>query len=331
MTYASQTKRRALLATVAATSLLGALPTAWAQAYPAERPITLVVGFPPGGGVDIVARQLADKLSEVLGQRIIVDNKAGAAGNVAMEFVARSKPDGYTLLMGNLGMLSANPALYQKLPFDPAKDFEPIARVVVTPLVAVVPSSLPVQNVQQLLAMARAKPGELNFGSGGNGNINHLAGELLKLQTSTQIQHVPYKGSVPALTDLVGGRVQLMIDGGNVVQPFVKDGRARAIVMTGEARSPAMPDVPTAREAGLPDFVVYGWQGVLAPTGTPREVVERLSRDIGRALALPELKSRLSGQGTEPSYLGPAEFKTYMAAEQKRWTEVIRAAKVTLD
>jgi tripartite-type tricarboxylate transporter receptor subunit TctC len=233
--------------------------------------------------------------------------------------------------MGNLGMLSANPALYQKLPFDPAKDFEPIARVVVTPLVAVVPSSLPVQNVQQLLAMARAKPGELNFGSGGNGNINHLAGELLKLQTSTQIQHVPYKGSVPALTDLVGGRVQLMIDGGNVVQPFVKDGRARAIVMSGEARSPAMPDVPTAREAGLPDFVVYGWQGVLAPTGTPREVVERLSRDIGRALALPDLKSRLSGQGTEPSYLGPAEFKSYMAAEQKRWTEVIRAAKVTLD
>jgi len=331
MTHLSHATRRTLLGSVAASALLGAMPATWAQTYPSERPITLVVGFPPGGGVDIVARQLADKLSEVLGQRIIVDNKAGAAGNVAMEFVARSKPDGYTLLMGNLGMLSANPALYQKLPFDPAKDFELIARVVVTPLVAVVPSSLPVQSVQQLLAMARTKPGELNFGSGGNGNINHLAGELLKLQTSTQMQHVPYKGSAPALTDLVGGRVQLMIDGGNVVQPFVKDGRARAIMMTGEARSPAMPDVPTAREAGLPDFVVYGWQGVLAPTGTPREVVERLSRDIGRALALPDLKARLSGQGTEPSYLGPAEFKTYMAAEQKRWTEVIRAAKVTLD
>jgi tripartite-type tricarboxylate transporter receptor subunit TctC len=310
--------------------LMALAPVANAQTYP-DKPISLIVGFPPGGGVDIVARQLADKLSELLGQRVIVENKAGAAGNVAMEYVARAKPDGYTLLMGNLGMLSANPALYPKLSFDPTKDFAPIARVVVTPLVAIVPASLPVQNITQFLALARAKPGELNFGSGGNGNINHLAGELLKLQTSTQVQHVPYKGSAPALADLVGGRIQLMVDGGNVVQPFVKDGRARAIVMTGETRSAAMPDVPTAKEAGMPEFVIYGWQGVLAPTGTPPAVIERLSQEISRALAQPDLKNRLSGQGTEPAYLPPTEFRTYISAEEKRWSEVIRSAKITLD
>ena len=320
------TQLRSLLAA----ALLALAQLAYAQAYP-ERAIQLIVGFPPGGGVDIVARQLADKLSEQLGQRVVVDNKAGAAGNVAMEFVARAKPDGYTLLMGNLGMLTANPALYPKLPFDTAKDFAPIARVVVTPLVAVVPASLPVKTLSEFVALAKAKPGELNFGSGGNGNINHLAGELLKLQTGTQVQHVPYKGSAPALTDLAGSRIQLMIDGGNVVQPFVKDGRARALASTGEARSPAMPDVPTAKESGLPDFVIYGWQGVLAPTGTPQPVIDRLSAEIAKALAAPDLKGRLSAEGTEPAYQVAAEFRSYIAAEEKRWTEVIRSAKITLD
>ncbi|MEP7327750.1 MAG: tripartite tricarboxylate transporter substrate binding protein [Betaproteobacteria bacterium] len=303
---------------------------ATAQAFP-DKPIQLIVGFPPGGGVDIVARQLAEKLSDALGQRVVVENKAGAAGNIAMEYVARAKPDGYTLLMGNLGMLTANPALYPKLSFDPAKDFAPIARVVVTPLVAVVPAALPVQTMAQFVALIRSKPNELNFGSGGNGNINHLAGELLKLQTKTQIQHVPYKGSAPALADLVGGRIQLMIDGGNVVQPFVKDGRARALVVTGETRSAALPDVPTAKEAGLPEFVIYGWQGVLAPTGTPQAIIDRLSQDIAKVLAAPDFRNRLSAQGTEPAYLPPAEFRAYIANEEKRWAEVIRSAKITLD
>ncbi len=303
---------------------------AFAQVYP-DKPIQLIVGFPPGGGVDIVARQLADKLSEQLGQRIVVENKAGAAGNVAMEYVARAKPDGYTLLMGNLGMLTANPALYPKLTFDPAKDFVPVARVVVTPLVVVVPATLAAQTMADFVAMMRAKPGELNFGSGGNGNINHLAGELLKLQTSTQIQHVPYKGSAPALADLVGGRIQLMIDGGNVVQPFLQDGRARALAVTGDTRSPALPNVPTSKEVGMPDFVIYGWQGVLAPTGTPQPVIDRLTREIAKALASSDLKTRLSAQGTEPAYLPPAEFQAYIAGEAKRWAEVIRTAKIKVD
>ena len=313
----------------AAAALIAGGPAA-AQSYP-SKPITLVVGFPPGGGVDIVARQLADKLSQQLGQRVVVENKPGAAGNVATELVARAAPDGYTLLMGNLGMLTVNPALYPKLNFDAAKDLTPIARVVVTPLVAVVPSSLPVKNVADFVALARSKPGSLNFGSGGNGNINHLAPELLKLSTGTQIEHVPYKGSAPALADLAGGRIQLMIDGGNVVQPFVKDGRARALMITGESRSPAMPDVPTAKEAGLPDLVIYGWQGVLAPTGTPPAALERLSTEVAKALADADLAGRLAAQGTQPAYQNASEFGAFIAGERKRWAEVVRAAKITLD
>jgi len=320
---------KAIAVMVAAVAALFAAPL-HAQPYP-SRPIQLVVGFPPGGGVDIVARQLAEKLSEVLGQRVVVENKAGAAGNVAMEYVARAKPDGYTLLMGNLGMLSANPALYRNLPFDPAKDFVPIARVVVTPLVAVVPAALPVKSLADFVALAKSKPGELNFGSGGNGNINHLAGELLKMQTGTKIQHIPYKGSAPALADLVAGRLQLMIDGGNVVQPFVTAGTVRAIAMTGEQRAASAPTVPTAREAGLTDFVIYGWQGVLAPSGTPAEVVDRLNADIGKALADPALRARLSGQGTEPAFTSAADFRAFIAAENKRWGDVVRSANITVD
>jgi len=296
-----------------------------------DRPIQLLVGFPPGGGVDIVARQLAEKLSIGLGQKVVVENKAGASGNLAMEYVARAKPDGHTLLMGNLGMLSANPYLYPKLPFDSSKDFAPIARVVVTPFVAVVPTVLPANNLKEFVELARSKPGSLNFGSGGNGNSNHLAVELLKLQTQVQMQHIPYKGSAPALTDLATSRIQLMIDGGNVVQPFIKDGRAKAIVLTGATRSPAFPDLATSKESGMPDFVIYGWQGVLAPAGTPSSIIDRISLEIQKALANPELKSRLSSQGTEPAYQSPQDFKNYIQAEQKRWSEVIKAGKITLD
>jgi len=319
-----------LLTTILTAALIAATPAIHAQAYP-EKSVSLIVGFPPGGGVDIVARQLAETLSESLGQRVVVENRAGAAGNIAMEYVARAKPDGYTLLMGNLGMLTANPVLYPKLSFDPSKDFAPVARVVVTPLLAAVPATLPAQTVQQFIAMAKAKPNEMSFGSGGNGNINHLAGELLKLQTGTQIKHVPYKGSAPALTDLMGGHIQLVIDGFNVVQPSVASGKARAIAITGDTRSPAMPDVPTMKEVGLGDLVIFGWQGVLAPAGTPPAIIEKLTQEVARALANPALKARLSGQGTEPSYLNPAQFRSYIAGEQVRWANVISSAKITLD
>jgi len=318
------------LSTILAATALVAASMTQAQTWP-DRALQLVVGFPPGGGVDIVARQLADKLSEQLGQRVAVENRAGANGNVAMEYVARARPDGYTLLAGNVGNLAINPALYSKLSFDTLKDFAPISRVIVQPMVAVVPASSAITNLAQLLAALRAKPGEFNFGSGGNGNINHLSGELLKLQAGVQITHVPYKGSAPAVADLIAGRVQLMIDGANVVQPFVRDGRLRALYSTGEARAPAFPDVPTAREAGLPNMVVYGWQGVLAPTGTPGAIIERMSQEIARALAQPELRNRLASQGTDPAPLAPAQFQAFMAAEHKRYGEVVRGAKISLD
>ena len=318
------------LDTILATVALLVVGWTHAQTWP-DRAVQLVVGFPPGGGVDIVARQLADRLSEQLGQRVTVENRAGANGNLAMEYVARARPDGYTLLAGNVGNLAINPALYSKLSVDTLKDFAPIARVIVQPLVAVVPVTSPISNLAQLLAALRARPGEFNFGSGGNGNINHLSGELLKLQAGVQITHVPYKGSAPALADLIAGRVQLMIDGANVVQPFVRDGRLRALYSTGEARATAFPEVPTAREAGLPDMVVYGWQGVLAPTGTPAAIIERMSQEIARALAQPELRSRLTAQGTDPAPLAPAQFQAFMAAEHKRYGEVVRGAKISLD
>jgi tripartite-type tricarboxylate transporter receptor subunit TctC len=303
---------------------------AGAQTYPA-RPVQLVVGFPPGGGVDIVARQLAERLSQQLGQPVVVDNKPGAAGNIAMELVSRAKPDGYTLMMGNLGMLCANPVLYPKLGFDTTRDFAPVARVVVTPLIAAVPASLPAASLAEFVALAKGKPGQMNYGSGGTGNVNHLAVELFQMQSGTKLQHVPYKGSAPALTDLIAGRIELVIDGANVVQPFVAAGTARALAITGESRLPSMPALPTAREAGMADFVVYGWQGVFAPAGTPPAIIEQLNAEIGKALADPTLRSKLSGQGTEPSFTSAAQFRDYIAAEQKRWGDVIRTAKIVLE
>jgi len=323
-------KRLTTLTALTSALLMSAAPAVHAQAFP-DRPITLIAGFPPGGGVDIVARQLADTLSTQLGQRVVVDNKAGAAGNIAMDYVAHAKPDGYTLMMGNLGMLAANPVLYPKLGFDASKDFAPIARLVVTPLLAAVPASLPVKSMPEFLALAKRKPGELNFGSGGTGNINHLAGELLKLQTGAQIVHVPYKGSAPSLAALMAGEVQLVIDGFNVVQPAVAGGRARAVGLTGEQRSPALPDVPTFKEQGLPEMVVYGWQGVFAPAGTPQPVIDKLSREVAKALAEPGLKGRLSAQGTEPAYQDPAQFKAYIGAEQARWAKVIKTANIKME
>lgn len=329
MTSPHPSRRQSLQRLAAATLAATGLTAARAQA-PDARPVTLWVGFPPGGGVDIVARQLAERLSQQTGRRVIVDNKPGAGGNLAMETVARAAPDGLHLLMGNLGMLSANPALYPKLSIDPARDLTPVARVVVTPLVAVVPAGLPVRTAADLVQLARAKPGSLNYGSGGNGNINHLAPALFALGAKLDMQHVPYKGSAAAMSDLAAGRIQLMIDAGNAVQAFVKDGRARVIFTTGEVHLPGW-DAPTAREAGFPDLVIHGWQGVLAPAGTPAAVVDSWSAEIGRALAHPELSARLSAQGTEPQHQDAASFRRFVQAERKRWTDVIREARITLD
>jgi tripartite-type tricarboxylate transporter receptor subunit TctC len=305
-------------------SLLTLVSVAGAQDYP-SRPIHLLVGFPPGGGVDIVARQLADQLSAQMGQRVVVENRPGAGGNIASEVVSRAAPDGYTLLMSNLGMLAINPALYPRLGFEPDKSFAPIALTVMTPLVAAVPASLPAKTFQEFLAL------ELNYGSGGIGNVNHLAVELLKLKTGSKIEHVPFRGSAPALTELVAGRIHLVVDGANVVQPFIDAGTIRGLAVTSEARTGAMPNLPTAAEAGLGDFVITGWQGVVAPAGTPAAVLDRLQREVEKALATPALRDRLSRQGTEPSFLGAMEFAKFIASERTRWAEVVQASGAKIE
>jgi tripartite-type tricarboxylate transporter receptor subunit TctC len=323
-------RRFAAVAALAAASLVGWAPLAPAQDYP-SRPITLVVGFPPGGGVDIVARQLAPQLEKQLGHRIIVENRPGATGTNAMTFVARAAPDGYTLMMGNLGMMAAKPALYPQLPFDVVRDFLPVARLVVTPLVAVVPVSVPATTLAEFVALAKAPGSAFNFGSGGTGDVNHLAGELFKLQSGARMEHVPYKGSAPAHVDLAGSRIQLMIDGENLVHGNIRDGRTRALAITGEKRSAALPDVPTVTEAGFPELVVHGWQGVVVPAGTPAAIVDRLSSEIRRALSDQGLSERLAQQGTSPAYLEAAAFKTYIDVERARWADVIRKANIKVD
>jgi tripartite-type tricarboxylate transporter receptor subunit TctC len=318
------------MAAFAVASLVAWTPLAPAQDFP-TRPITLVVGFPPGGGVDIVARQIAPQLEKQLGQRIIVENRPGATGTNAMTTVAHAAPDGYTLMMGNLGMMAAKPALYPQLPFDVARDFLPVARLVVTPLVAVVPASVPAKTLAEFVALSKASGSEFNFGSGGTGDVNHLACELFKLQSGARMEHVPYKGSAPAHVDLAGGRIQLMIDGENLVHGNIRDGRTRALAITGEKRSAALPDVPTVAEAGFPELVVYGWQGVVAPAGTPAAIVDRLSSEIGKALSDQGLVERLAQQGTGPAYLDSAAFKTYIETERARWADVIRKANIKVE
>ncbi len=308
--------------TVMTTSVFG-------QTYP-NKPISLIVGFPPGGGVDMVARQLADSLAKQLGQQVIVENRAGAAGNIAMDYVARARPDGYVLLMGNLGMLTANPALYPKQASESVKKLAPIARLVVTPLLAAVPSALPAKDMKEFVSLAKSKPGKMFFGSGGSGNINHLAVELLNIQSGLKLTHVPYKGSAPSLTALAANEVQLVIDGLNVVQPQVSGGRARAIAITGEKRSPDLPDVPTMAEAGYPDMTIYGWQGIFAPAGTPQSVIDTLTMEVEKALTNPDLANRLKKQGTDPAYQSPAEFEKYIAAERVRWEKVIHSANIKI-
>ena len=320
----------ALLATgLSAAVLTTAMPAA-AQSYP-DRPLTLVVGFPPGGGVDIVARQLAPALEKALGQRIVVENRPGAAGNNAMVHVSRAAPDGYTLMMGNLGMLAAKPALFKQLPFDTARDFMPVARVVVTPLVAVVPVDLKATTAAEFVALSKRAGSGLNFGSGGIGDVNHLAGELLKMRTGARMTHVPYKGSAPAHVDLAGGQIQLMIDGENIVQGNLRAGKTRALFITAEQRSAAMPEVPTSAEAGLGDLVIHGWQGVLVPAGTPAAVIERLSVAVRTVLADPELSKRLAEQGTAPAYLDADGFGAYIRDEARRWAEVIGKAGIRVE
>jgi len=286
--------------------------------------VRFVVGFTPGGSSDILARALGAKLVETLGQAVIVENRPGAGGNLAAEVVAKSAPDGNTWLLGNNAILATNQALYSRLGYDPLKDFAPVALVAIQPNILVVHPSLPARSVTELIAYARQHPGQLNYASTGVGVAAHLSGELFKAMAGVDLVHVPYKGAQPALTDVLAGQVQVMFATSSSVLPFIQAGRLRALAVTTAQRSPALPDLPTVSEAGVPGFESITWHGVVVPSATPAAVVERLNRAINAALAQRDLVERLNGLGAEVAGGSPRDFAAYIAREIPKWTKVVK-------
>jgi tripartite-type tricarboxylate transporter receptor subunit TctC len=320
--------RLALLACLSLTAL-SPLP-ALAQAYP-NKPIRLVVGFPPGGGIDFTARLIAQGLGEGLGQPVVVENKPGAAGVLAASEVARAVPDGYTLILANIGPFALAPSMMAKPPYDPVKDFTAIGQIVSTYFIAAVPVSLPAKSMPEFVAWAKANPGKVNFASGGNASITHLNGELVNMVAGIAMTHVPYKGSAPAVTDLIAGQTHLLIDVGSVLTPQVKGGKLRALAVTSPERDAQLPDVPTMREAGFAQLETAGWQGLMGPAGMPRDVVAKLSAELGKTLARPDVQKKLLDAATPVTLRGPDEFAAFVAAENKRWLPVIKASGAKIE
>jgi len=315
-------QRRAVVA-------LLALAAAGAQAQ--NKPVKIIVGFPAGGPLDAHARLLTDRLSQALGVPVIVDYKAGAGGTVGADFVAKSEPDGSTLLMANTGTMVINPAIYPKNPYDTLRDFVPVARTAMQPLALVVNPAVPAKNLQEFIALAKAKPGQLNYGSAGNGGISHLVPEMFKQATGTFIVHIPYRGSAPAFTDLMAGQVQAMAESIPQASQYVKAGKLRALAVTSRERNPALPEVPTMIEAGLKGFEVVGFYGVLAPAGTPKPIVDKLSAAFKAALDAPDVRQKMVTQGADPAFLGADEFKAFLAAEMPKWAKAVKDSGAKLD
>lgn len=322
------TSAPARLAAAAAT-VLACSGVAWTQPYPA-RTVRIVVAFPPGGGADVLARALAQKLTPALGQTVIVENRVGASGILGTDHVAKSAPDGYTLLLASTTQAIVS-KLFAKVPFDLARDFVPVAFVGTAPLVLVVHPSLPVRSVSGLLALARSHPGQINYASAATGTVGHLSMELLKTMTRVNLVHVPYKGTAPAIVDLVGGHVQAMFDILPSSMPHIRTGRLRALAVTGTTRSPDAPDVPTVAESGLPGYEVRNWYGVLAPVRTPPEVVARLHGEIGRSIDSPDLRERLMAQGYTAEPIGNERFATMLSADLAKWARVIQDSGARAD
>jgi tripartite-type tricarboxylate transporter receptor subunit TctC len=293
--------------------------------YPA-RQVRVVVGAVSGGGVDITARVLAAKLSEQLGQQFFVDNRPGAGGNIGSEFVAKSPPDGYTLLMGTIAVLAINPSLYKDLPIDPVRDFAPVTRAADSTNILVVHPALPVKNVQELIALAKARPGELIYGSSGIGTAGHLSGELFSSMAHLKMVHVPYKGGPPSMIDLIAGRLQLIFATAVVAVPQMQAGKVKALAVTTATRSVFAPDLPTIAEAGLPGFEANNWYGLVAPAKTPPEIISRLNREAVALLRLPDVKDSLFKQGIEAAPGTPEEFGAYMKSEIAKWNKVVKAS-----
>ncbi len=301
-----------------------------AQTYP-SRPIRLILPFPPGGPTDIIARTFSAKLGEALGQQVVPDNRGGAGGLIAGDLAARAAPDGYTLFQGSVGVMTINPSLYQKLPYDPTKDFRPVSMLSASPYVLLVNATLPAKSVKELVALAKSRPGKLNFASGGVGTGNHLSAELFKLSAGLDMVHVPYKGASLAVGDLVAGNVQLLFINVLPALPHVKAGRARALAITSPRRSPVAPEVPTFADAGMPEVETSSWHGIVAPVRVPDAIVKRLHGELARVARLPDVKGRLEAQGAEVFGNTPDEFKAFIASELARWSKVIKAAGIKAD
>jgi len=316
------------LALAVALALSLALDAA-AQTYPAKS-IRLIVPFPPGGSADILARAIGQKAGEGLGQSLVVENRPGAGTAIGAEALAKSAPDGYAIMIGTVSSHAINPALNPKLPFDPVRDFTPVSLVASIPFAMIVHPSVPAKTVQEFVALARAKPGTLNYSSAGSGTSNHLAGELLKSMTGIDIVHVPYKGSAPALNDLISGQVSLMFDLVLTAAPPVKSGSVRGLAVTSAQRSSVLPDLPTVAES-IPGYEVSAWFGVFAPAGVPQPVVQRLNAEFVKALQQPDLRQRLASQGAEPLTSTPDEFAAYLRLEIEKWAKVVKAAGMKAD
>jgi tripartite-type tricarboxylate transporter receptor subunit TctC len=301
-----------------------------AQNYPVKA-IRLVVPQPPGGGNDVIARMISQKLSVALKQQIAVDNRAGAGGLIGADVAAHSPADGYTLLLGNVATLAIIPNVQKKMPYDALKDFAPVSLIASAPLLVVVHPSVPVHSIKQLVALARAKPGQLNYASNGVGSSTHLATEMFKMMTKTDLVHVPYKGLGPATTDLLSGQIQLMFSSAVAMMPHVQAKRLRAIAMTGAKRSTAIPDIPTVAESGVPDYESGSWYGILAPTGTPREIIDLLNREIVAAVRSADITDRLVAEAVIPVGNSPAEFAAHIQKEYTRIGNVIRSSGAKFD
>lgn len=311
-------------------ALLSVMSNVFAQNYP-TRSIRVIVPYPAGGGADFVARIYAKSLSDSLGQQIVVDNRGGANGNVGSEVAAKSPPDGYTLLVTASTNLTINPGLYQKMPFDVQRALAPISMLAIQPTILVVHPTLPAATVKELVALAKARPGQLNFGSAGAGSSGHLAAELFKMVAGVDLVHVPYKGTGPATSDLLGGQIPLMFNNLPPSLPLVKAGRLRALAVTGEKRSPAAPQLPTMAEAGFPGVVMTLWNALLAPAGTSPEILGKLHSEIIKAAKSQQVRDRLAAEGTEARTTSSAELAEIMKSETARWAKVIKAANITLE
>jgi len=322
---------RLRVALACAFALLCSAPTAlFAQAYP-SKPIRLIVPFPPGGGNDVIGRAMAQKLTERLGQQVVVDNRAGANGIVGLQALMQSAPDGYTLGVGAAGPMAVNPSLYEKLPYDPVKDFTAISNMVNFPLLLVAHPSLPAKNVKELIALAKAKPGTIYFSSPGSGNSGHLAGELFNTMAGVKTVHVPYKGQGPALADLLAGQVQLLYSSIPSVMPHVQSGRLRALAIGSARRIPSLSEVPTIAESGVPGYEAYSWVGMIGPAHMPRELTQRLSREINEALKQKDFNDKLNSEGALPDGDTPEQFTAYIKAEIDKWGAVVRSANIKVD